>query len=98
MARATTQNAGGTSYHGHKIITTLRKLREAIGHADTWGWDEKTQYHWTLETEEGEVFTIYDYRWPKIHLDREVHWHVGARNAIVAAKGQREIEDLLFGV
>lgn len=98
MARETTQNSGGTSYHGHKIITTLRILWDAIGHPDEWGWDEKTQHHWTRETEDGEVFTIYDYHWPKISLDREVQWHIGAKNAIVAAKAQREIEDLLFGV
>jgi hypothetical protein len=97
MPRETTQNAGGTSYHGHKIVTTLRVLLALIGNEDEWGFDEKTQYHWTRETEDGEVFTIYDYHWPRIRLDREVHWHIGAKNPMVAAKALAEVEDLLFG-
>lgn len=53
----------GTSYYGHTLISTVNKIAEAIGepHSGPSG-DGKTSVEWRFVTDNGLVFTIYDWK------------------------------------
>ena len=45
-----------------------------------------------METDEGEVFTIYDWKnYRKLRLDEYVTWNIGARSKSVANDAEREL-------
>ncbi len=47
---------------------------------------------WELETESGEVFTVYDWKQYEPLEEREfINWHVGAHSKEAALKGKREV-------
>jgi len=90
-----TTKFANASWHGHTYVTTARKLMEAFGAPEgTWWW-EKCHYHWELETEEGLLFTIYDYRRPRFGEDTEIDWHIGAKTADVAEAATEALEEYL---
>ena len=95
--RNTTHSANGTSFHGHTVSATLEQLIQVCGQPHAWGSaDEKSQYDWYMETEDGKVFTIYDWKeYREIDEDEVIQWHIGALDSYKAACGQRELEKAL---
>lgn len=72
---------GGTSFHGKTITATLDELIRIFGppSADSNGQGEKTNFEWDLVTDDGTVFTIYDWKeYRKLTSDEPVEWHIGA--------------------
>jgi hypothetical protein len=98
MAKLTEQSADGTSFHGTTIRTTVNKIAEAIGepqYEDNTGSD-KTNFDWLCETEDGEVFTIYDWKeYRSIHGEELVDFHIGGYDKIVTEKAKRELLDII---
>lgn len=92
--RNTDQSANGTSFHGHTVSATLEQLKLAMGGPHAWGSaDEKSQYDWYMETEDGRIFTVYDWKeYREIDEDEVIQWHIGAHDSYTAACGQRELE------
>lgn len=95
--RNTTHSANGTSFHDHTVSATLEQLIQVCGQPHAWGSaDEKSQYDWYMETEDGKVFTIYDWKeYREIDEDEVIQWHIGAHDSYTAACGQRELEKAL---
>lgn len=93
MAKLTNKSVAGTSYHGINIETTASKLNKLYGKGFTDG-DGKTNREWNLETNDGNVFTIYDYKaYRKIKLSEVYPYHIGAMDESIAAKAKREIKN-----
>ena len=78
--KQTNQDLCGSSYHGHTISSTLKKLTEKLGEPtfDQNTGDDKVNVEWELETSKGIPFTIYDWKLYRV-LDegRIIDFHIG---------------------
>ena len=94
MAKKTYQDTDGTSFNGVTIRATVEQLTNAFGDPtmdSNWG-DDKVNFEWEMETDEGEVFTIYDWKEGRpLGLNDYITWHIGARSKSVANDAEREI-------
>jgi hypothetical protein len=95
--RNTNQSANGTSFHGDTVRATVNELitlcGEPIRNYDTY---DKVQYDWTMETEDGQVFTIYDWKeYRNFGNDEVIEWHIGAEDSYTAGKGATELYSAL---
>lgn len=88
-----TQTSAGTSFHGDEFLATYNDLVKHIGPPSSQGsGDGKVRYEWTMETEDGEVFTIYDWKEPFLDHDQYIYWHIGAQEPIVSRKALLELK------
>ena len=74
-------DANGTSFHGATIRTTPGELVEVFGKPSFEGdKHDKVQMDWSFENEEGEVFTVYDWK-QFVTLDPEmrIEFHIGSK-------------------
>ena len=98
--RQTVQSSNMTSFHGHTVRATVEQISQICGSPLYVGSpDEKVQYDWVMETEDGKVFTIYDWKeYREIHEDEVIEWHIGAHDGYTAACGQSELEEAIAGL
>lgn len=92
------QSANGTSFHDSVIVATVAQLRKVIGEPDRECNDgnDKVNFNWVAETEDGEVFTVYDWKeYRKISEDEEIEWHIGGHSREVTEKACKELEEAL---
>lgn len=94
----TTKSASGTSFFGDEFHARVSDLRRILGEPKFENNDgqDKTNFDWTLETESGDVFTVYDWKYYR-PLDEEemVQWHIGGHNGLVTKMALGEIADAL---
>jgi hypothetical protein len=98
MARLTTKSTDGTSYYGINITTSVSQLERVIGEAQYISNDgrNKTNFDWECETNEGDVFTIYDWKeYRPISKDELIIFHIGAKSESVSKIAKNELEQLL---
>jgi len=97
MAKLSNKNTE-TSFHFVTIRTTVNKLEQAIGQAqciDNSG-DDKVNYDWNCETEDGDVFTIYDWKeYRPIGLNEMVEFHIGGETKSITEQAKRELLAIL---
>ena len=94
MAKKTYKSADGTSFHGTTIRATVNQLISAFGEPsdDSNTGEDKVNFEWEMETEEGEVFTIYDWKEGRpLRLDEYVVWHIGAKDKSTSNTAEDEI-------
>ena len=93
MAKKTYKDTDGTSFHGVTIRATVDQLTKAFGEPDDNNTGEdKVNFVWDMETDEGEVFTIYDWKeYRPIGKDEFVTWHIGAKSKSDSNVAEREI-------
>ena len=94
MAKKTYKSADGTSFHGTTIRATVNQLISAFGEPsdDSNTGEDKVNFEWDMETEEGEVFTIYDWKeYRMIDVDEYVVWHIGAKDKSTSNTAEDEI-------
>jgi hypothetical protein len=93
MAKKTYKNVDGTSFHGVTIRATVEQLTNAFGEPDDNNTGEdKVNFVWDMETEEGKVFTIYDWKeYRKISDTEVIEWHIGANSKMVSLDAKDEI-------
>ena len=92
--KRTSKDISGTSFHGITVTATRAELIDAIGQPDCMGSiEDKSQYDWFCETEDGNVFTIYDWKEYYPHTeDVEITWHIGARSWAHASQAKSELQ------
>ena len=67
--KPTNKLESGTSFFGDTIITTLSNLKLMLGEPHYTGdTQSKVQNEWLMETNDGEVFTVYDWKLVKGRL------------------------------
>ncbi len=92
--KKTTQSIVGTKFHRTVLVATINDLKKVLGkpaHVDNSG-NNEINYEWHGETEDGKVFTVYDYNENRILSNTEdIRWHVGGFNHIDTMQAHEEI-------
>lgn len=98
MARPTNKNTNLTSYHGYDIETTAEKLIALFPDSyflENTG-EDKTNIDFSLETEDGNVFTVYDWKmFRPISMTETIHFHIGSHSPAISAQAKNELETIL---
>jgi len=96
--KQTSLSANGTSFHDDVFNASVSDLRKILGEPafDENTGEDKVNFDWTMETEDGEVFTVYDWKEYRI-LDEDeiIEWHIGGKSGIVTEKALNEIASAL---
>lgn len=94
--KATNKSTGGTSFHDTVISETPRNMIKCLGEPHCIGGD-KTNMEWEMETEDGTVFTIYDWKnYGGIGMDEVVEWHIGGHKKSDTEKAREELVNHIF--
>jgi len=94
--KATNKSTSGTSFHDVTIRETPANMIKFIGPAHCIGGD-KTNMEWEMETEDGIVFTIYDWKnYGGLNRNMPVEWHIGGHSRSDTEKARQEIFNTLF--
>jgi len=93
MAKKTYKNVTGTSFHDVTFKATVNQLTKAFGEPDDNNTGEdKVNFVWDMETDEGDVFTIYDWKhYRKLDLDEVIEWHIGSLSRMISWDALDEI-------
>ena len=79
----TTKSEEGTSFYGDAFRASVSDLRKILGlpKFENNNGEEKTNFDWVMETELGEVITIYDWKeYRALDEDELIDWHIGGEN------------------
>ncbi len=98
MAKLTNKSVAGTSFHNTTITTTLSKLIMALGEPQYLQNDgsDKTNVDYECETENGDVFSIYDWKeYKKIDENEIIEFHIGAHSKSVSNVALEELLKVL---
>lgn len=95
--KKTNKSTSGTSFHDHTISATRQELIDILGQPDYLGdIEDKSLYEWHRETENGDVFAIYDWKEYYHHsADVQLLWHIGGHGWMATADAKSEILDAL---
>jgi hypothetical protein len=95
--KKTKQSINGTSFHSTVIETTVNELKHILGEPDHYENDgsDKVNFEWIMETSNGDVFTVYDWKeYRSLSENEVVEWHIGGYNKNVTEQAKREIESV----
>jgi hypothetical protein len=98
MAKKTNSSTNGTSFYDVTIKASVNQLINAFGEPDYNGntGDDKVNFEWEMETEEGDVFTIYDWKeYRKISDIEVIEWHIGSFSKSVSNVAKIEVQKQL---
>ena len=98
MAKFTNKTSSGTSFYGIEFSATPQQLVDLFpdSYNEQNDGEEKTNFDFTLETESGDVFTIYDWKeYRPLEMDEVVEWHIGGFNEQSCKQGKQEVLELL---
>ena len=98
MAKLSNQSISGTSFHNSTITASVNELIAALGEPQYQSNDgqDKVNFEWDCETEEGDVFTIYDWKeYRSISTDEQIEWHIGGNSGFQTSTAAEEVELLL---
>lgn len=97
--KKTTKEANGTSFHDTTIRCSVKLLKEILGEC-TYGnndGQDKVNYEWVMETEDGDVFTLYDWKEDRILDDNDsVEWHIGGFSRKITEQAKIELVRSLY--
>jgi len=97
--KATFKSIEGTSFHDSVISETLANLISVLGKPNYSCNDgkDKVNFEWEMETEDGTVFTVYDWKQYRPVSDHEViEWHIGGKSRSDTEKAREELFNLIF--
>lgn len=95
MIKKSEKSTTGTSFYENTVSTTANKLTEIFGECEYCSSD-KVIYLWNLEDENGDVFTIYDYKsYNGLGFDDVYPFHIGAHSEKISEKVKIELEKLI---
>ena len=96
--KQTDKSANGTSFHNHTFTATVADLRRVLGQPkfESNDGEDKVNFEWVMETEAGDVFTVYDWKeYRSIDEDEDIEWHIGGHSGGVTEMALKEIEAAL---
>ena len=89
----------GTSFHGDTVTATVDQLVKICGKPYYGHSGDKVQHEWTMQTEDGTPFTIYDWKeYREYPNDELIEWHIGGNRGLDSIKGRKEVESALSRV
>ena len=96
--KITKSSTNGTSFHDVVIKASVNHLISVLGepsYQNNTG-DDKVNFEWDCETEDGDVFTIYDWKeYRPISKDEQIEWHIGGNSGYQTSIAAEEVELLL---
>ena len=96
MAKKTNKSPSGTSFHGTTIVTTPETLKKLFPESFIEDVGGKTNLDFILETKDGDVFTIYDWKlYVSLTQNGIYSFNIGACNKLVAEQAKGEIFNLI---
>jgi hypothetical protein len=94
--KATKKSTSGTSFHDTTIRETPANMINYLGEPHCIGGD-KTNMEWEMETSDGTVFTIYDWKnYEGIEMNEVVEWHIGGHSEADTEKAREELITFIF--
>ena len=97
--KQTDKSADGTSFHNHTFTATVDDLRNVLGQPqfESNDGEDKNNFDWIMETEDGEPFTVYDWKeYRRLEEDEVIEWHIGGRSGLITEKALLEIRKALM--
>ena len=97
--KQTDKSANGTSFHNHTFTATVDDLRNVLGQPkfESNDGEDKNNFDWIMETEDGEVFTVYDWKeYRQLDENEDIEWHIGGRSGADTEKALLEIREALM--
>jgi hypothetical protein len=92
--KTTLKSTSGTSFYDVTFKASVNKLISIIGEPtmeDNTGKD-KVNFDWHMETDEGDVFTIYDWKeYREIDKNEPIEWHIGAKSKSISTVAKVEL-------
>lgn len=99
--KKTTKTGIGTSFYKDVFFSSVSDLRKILGepiYEDNKG-DDKVNFEWEMETDNGDVFTVYDWKeYREIDEYEIIEWHIGGDSGAVTADALAEIKNALEGL
>lgn len=97
--KKTTKEPNGTSFHDTVITCTVQTLKDILGE-ETYGnndGEDKVNYEWVLETEKGDVFTVYDWKeYRRLNDTDSIEWHIGGFSRRVTEQAKEELIEAIY--
>jgi hypothetical protein len=96
--KKTSQSVDRTSFHNTTIKCSVSTLIEVLGKPDYSGNDgeDKVNFDWNMETDNGDVFTVYDWKeYRSLNKNEMIQWHIGGMNRTITEQAAREIRDAI---
>ena len=87
-----------TSFHNVVVSATVRELRQVLGEpaCEQNDGEDKVNFEWEMETKNGKVFTVYDWKeYRQIEEDEEIEWHIGGHCFMDTYTASEEITNAL---
>ena len=97
--KQTDKSANGTSFHNHTFTATVDDLRNVLGQPqfESNDGEDKNNFDWVMETQDGTVFTVYDWKeYRRLEEDEVIEWHIGGRSGADTEKALLEIREALM--
>ena len=97
--KKTDKSISGTSFHDTTIRTTVHTLQKLLGKPyceDNTG-EDKINFEWVMETDNGDVFTVYDWKEYKVLDEHEIiDFHIGGNSRAITEQAKNEIYDAMW--
>jgi len=96
--RKTFKEIDDTSFHDTIVGTTVYTLRKLLGEPHYSGNDgkDKVNFQWEMETSNGDVFTVYDYKTHRPLDEHEIiEFHIGGHSKAITEQAKNEMYDAL---
>lgn len=96
--KQTSQSTNGTSFHSDAFNASVSDLRKILGEPadDNNSGENKVNFEWEMETEAGDVFSVYDWKeYRKLDEHEIIEWHVGGHSGSVTDQAVNEIAGAL---
>ena len=94
MAKKTYQSTDGTSFHNVTFRASVEQLTKSFGDPSmeyNTG-EDKVNFEWEMETEDGVVFTIYDWKeYRPLGKYEMIEWHIGAKSRYESEMAKLEV-------
>ena len=97
--KRTDKIANGTSFHDRTFTATVDDLRNVLGQPqfESNDGEDKNNFDWIMETGDGTVFTVYDWKeYRRLEEDEVIEWHIGGRSGADTEKALLEIREALM--
>ena len=105
MGKLKNTSGNGTWFHDETFVATANELKAIADNNNCEYWDnygainDKSQFDFNFETEEGVVFTVYDWKeYRHYELDEMLFWHIGGYTKADTQTGLKELEENLKDV
>lgn len=96
MAKKTNKGVVGTSFYETTILSSIQELTDILGSPQYNNRNsdnvDKVMVEWVCETEDGDVFTIYDWKEYKVSKDSDIiRFHIGGHSKEITENALKEI-------